>query len=101
MRGAFLLRRIPGSDQSGFTPFFAARPALAFGPVRYTILMPPKIDIDKCSGCGECYEVCPVDPCVYEIHDGKSRVAAPEECLECGACESACPENAIEIELKD
>ena len=28
------------------------------------------VDPDKCEGCEECVEVCPVD--VYEIQDGKS-----------------------------
>ena len=27
------------------------------------------VDVDKCIGCGECVDVCPVE--VYEIKDGK------------------------------
>jgi ferredoxin len=60
--------------------------------------MPPKVDMAKCNGCGACYEVCPADPKVFEIKDGKSHVAHKDACIECGACESGCPEGAITME---
>ena len=31
------------------------------------------VDADKCVGCGECVDVCPVE--VYEMTDGKSSPA--------------------------
>ena len=37
------------------------------------------VDADKCVGCGECVDVCPVE--VYEMTDGKSSPAHAEECL--------------------
>lgn len=37
------------------------------------------VDVDKCVGCGECVDVCPVE--VYEIKDGKSEAVNAEECL--------------------
>ena len=36
------------------------------------------VDADKCVGCGECVDVCPVE--VYEMTDGKSSPAHAEEC---------------------
>jgi len=60
--------------------------------------MPPVVDKEKCNGCGSCVEVCPADPCVFEMKDGKSEVTEPDACLECGACESECPEEAITLE---
>ena len=36
------------------------------------------VDVDKCIGCGECVDVCPVE--VYEIKDGKSE-AVNEMCI--------------------
>ena len=54
-----------------------------------------KINMDKCTGCWTCVDVCPVG--VYELKDGKSSAVNVDECLVCRACESQCPENAIEV----
>ena len=37
------------------------------------------VDTDKCAGCGECVDVCPVE--VYELQDGKATPVNEEECL--------------------
>lgn len=55
------------------------------------------VDLEKCTGCEKCYEVCPADPNVFEIKDKKSHVVNPDACIECGACESECPESAIKL----
>ena len=60
--------------------------------------MPPKVDMNKCKGHGDCFDVCPADPNVYEIRDGKAYVVNADACIECGACEAACPEVAIVME---
>ncbi len=62
--------------------------------------MPPKVDVEKCTGCGTCYAVCPADPNVFEIKGDppKSHVVNPDSCIECHACESNCPEQAISFE---
>ena len=39
------------------------------------------VDTDKCVGCGECVDVCPVE--VYELQDGKSAPVNYDECLGC------------------
>ena len=39
----------------------------------------PIVDSDKCVGCGECVDVCPVE--VYELQDGKSNAVNGEEWL--------------------
>ena len=55
----------------------------------------PEVDKEKCAGCGECVEVCPVD--VYELQDGKSVVVNEEECLGCESCLEVCEEDAITV----
>ena len=39
----------------------------------------PTVDEEKCVGCEECVDVCPVE--VFEMRDGKSVPANAEECL--------------------
>jgi len=56
----------------------------------------PKVNFDKCTGCGVCSSVCPAD--VYgPIKNGKTTVQKPNDCIGCQACSSQCPEGAIEI----
>jgi len=58
--------------------------------------MRPYVEKELCTGCGLCYDACPVDPNVFEI-DGIAKVVNPDECIGCGACENACPTDAIEV----
>ena len=53
------------------------------------------VDGDKCVGCEECVEVCPVD--VYEMQDGKSVPVSADECLGCESCLDVCEVDAITI----
>lgn len=56
-----------------------------------------KIDYRKCTGCGICASVCPVE--MYEIANGKPKIKAkPESCVLCRACENTCPAEAITVE---
>ncbi|MGD1118110.1 MAG: 4Fe-4S binding protein [Dehalococcoidales bacterium] len=53
-----------------------------------------KIDTLKCTGCGACTFVCPVE--VLEVIDMKCRVK--EGCISCGKCVDVCNWKAIALE---
>jgi len=55
----------------------------------------PEVDAEKCTGCEECVEICPVD--VYEIQEGKSLPVNGEECIGCESCIEVCEQEAITI----
>ena len=54
------------------------------------------VDSEKCIGCGECVDVCPVE--VYELQNGKAVPVNEEECLGCESCIEVCEQSAITIE---
>lgn len=54
------------------------------------------VDTDKCTGCGECIDICPVS--VFEMTDGKSEVTAGDECLGCESCVGVCEFDAITVD---
>ncbi len=51
------------------------------------------IDLERCSGCESCLEVCPFS--ALEWRDGKPVVN--DQCTLCGACAEVCPEEAITL----
>lgn len=55
----------------------------------------PQIDLEACTGCGDCVEVCPT--VVLAIEDGQLAVSEPDACTYCGWCEGICPEEAIAL----
>ncbi|MBI5416757.1 4Fe-4S binding protein [Candidatus Poribacteria bacterium] len=59
--------------------------------------MPVKCDIAKCDGDGECEKICPVDPNVFQIKDGKSYIIHPEACIDCGSCIDICPQKCLSL----
>jgi len=53
------------------------------------------VDNDKCIGCGECVDICPVE--VYELQDEKSIPVNAEECVGCESCIEVCEQDAITV----
>jgi len=54
-----------------------------------------EVDEEKCIGCGDCVDVCPVD--VYEMQNEKSVPVNAEECIGCESCVEACEQEAITV----
>jgi len=54
-----------------------------------------RVDVDLCSGCGECVDACPFG--IIEMADDVARIG--EGCNFCGACRDACSFEAIIIEV--
>ena len=50
-----------------------------------------KVDVDKCTGCGDCVDICPIK--ALEIKN--SKVIVSDDCIDCGACVGQCPVEAL------
>lgn len=62
--------------------------------------MPPIIDKTKCTNCGLCAQICPLDVIrVKKKEDNKKEVVVkyPYECWHCRACVKDCPQQAISM----
>ena len=56
----------------------------------------PIIDSEKCTNCGTCVDMCPVQ--VFKKGEKTAEVVNAKECIGCRACEAQCPENCITVE---
>jgi MinD superfamily P-loop ATPase len=52
----------------------------------------PRIDLEKCTLCKRCMEICRFNAIAVA---GKTVVTFPELCHSCGGCTAVCPENAV------
>jgi 2-oxoacid:acceptor oxidoreductase delta subunit (pyruvate/2-ketoisovalerate family) len=61
----------------------------------------PKIDLEKCIGCGICARICPEG--IIEMKNNKEGKLKPEVdydyCKGCSVCAAECPVKAIIMEL--
>lgn len=74
-------------------------------PVQTTSYI-PKIDEEKCTGCGKCVKVCPIEAMEWVSNDDginskPKKVKINEEiCLGCGICVRACSNKSITLERR-
>jgi ferredoxin len=54
----------------------------------------PEVDKKKCTGCGTCVDICPME--VFEMKNEKA-VVSNDKCVGCNACAAQCPSEAIII----
>ena len=57
-------------------------------------VMPAKVDLENCTGCEDCVQVCP--NASVQVKDEKA-VVNEDECIECNACVDACTHNAMSM----
>jgi NAD-dependent dihydropyrimidine dehydrogenase PreA subunit len=56
----------------------------------------PIVDPEKCEGCEECVDICPMD--VFEMENGKSVPVNADACEGCESCVETCEPGAITLE---
>ena len=54
-----------------------------------------QLDKEKCTGCGQCTEVCP--RAVFTLRDRKAAIVDRDSCIECGACARNCATGALSV----
>lgn len=86
-------------------------PASTTGPAggralaRRFVVPRPVIDAGRCTSCGTCVTVCPVDPKAVDWRDpARDRGTAPPQhdyarCIRCYCCQEMCPERAISVRV--
>ena len=53
----------------------------------------PEVDLDICTGCGDCVEFC--SPGIVGLVNDKATIVSPEDCNYCTDCETFCSLGAI------
>ncbi len=52
------------------------------------------VDKGKCTGCGTCVSICPVE--ALKIVDNHC-VVSEADCADCGTCVDECPDKALKL----
>jgi len=53
------------------------------------------IDLEKCTGCGDCVDTCPLS--AISMNDEPKAVVNEDECTDCAVCVDTCPNEAISM----
>lgn len=67
---------------------------------RRFVVPKPFVRAERCTRCGTCVSICPVEPKALAFH-GSGRSAPPvhdyDRCIRCYCCQELCPEGAIDV----
>ena len=55
--------------------------------------MAAKVNLEVCTGCGNCVDACPLE--AIKIENEKAVIS--DECAECGSCIDECPNKALSL----
>jgi NAD-dependent dihydropyrimidine dehydrogenase PreA subunit len=56
-----------------------------------------ELDVELCTGCGMCMEVCP--HAVFWLDGDHAVLRDREACIECGACMTNCEAGALRVQV--
>jgi NAD-dependent dihydropyrimidine dehydrogenase PreA subunit len=56
----------------------------------------PVLNPIRCTGCGDCVAICPVD--CLAMAGARPWLPRPGDCIACNACVIVCPADAIELQ---
>jgi NAD-dependent dihydropyrimidine dehydrogenase PreA subunit len=62
--------------------------------------MPPKIDMDRCNGCGVCLFQCGAQCFAFHPVPYKAFLAHGKRCVDCLICQHTCPQDAITVRFR-
>ena len=57
-----------------------------------------RADLNKCIGCQNCVNICPMDVFRFDEASRKSVMAYPENCQNCGQCGLNCPGRSLSFD---
>jgi NAD-dependent dihydropyrimidine dehydrogenase PreA subunit len=55
----------------------------------------PVLNALRCTGCGDCVAICPVD--CLAMSGQRPWLPRPGDCVDCAACAIVCPVDALEM----
>ncbi|MBE6870876.1 MAG: DUF362 domain-containing protein [Ruminococcaceae bacterium] len=77
-------------------PRFMRKPASVV--MKAVLKSVPRIDKEKCVGCGRCAESCPAH--IIEIKNKKACIGDKSKCISCFCCHEMCPAHAVKIKRR-